>query len=420
MPFPPRDSQTRIKHGILREYVGAWSGIIANGLRGAARQANVLGRPFQLPLIYVDGFGGCGRYERDSDQLASTEPVWGSPIIGMRALEASVARFDYPIQLSGIVVEENPANFEELVATMQEAVLRTPLGVRERVADAVRGEVTLVEGDFRDHVTDLVRWLRDSFALVLVDPYGTGMPMEALKPLLSRSRTDAIILFPFLDIDRKGGSAKKPVEERTPHDQGNVTRVTNVFGTEQWIAIACDPTLTMADREERYATLYFDQLRALYPELIVKNIALRLSASDRTGYHLFLTTTDADGAMRMNDILRSAEFQEHFTIWRDEVERQRRREEESAQESMFGDLGLAFGSPAPAVEPLQVDMKMVEGAILALCPHNTDLTPKQFYGCMANTPYRSTEIDKALRALRNNKRAQFTGLNRTDKIRILG
>ena len=418
MPFPPRDSQTRIKHGILREYVGAWAGIISTGLRGIAQAAQARGRPFLLSFVYVDGFGGAGRYERDSDQPSATGPVWGSPIIGMKALEAAVGGLGVPVQVSGIVVEENGSNFAELVSNIQEAGLRTPASVRSNVKNATLGEITLVQGDFRQHVADIVHWLGDRFTLVFVDPYGTGMPLESLRPLLRRPRTDAIVLFPFLDIDRKGGSARKPESERTPNDRGNITRVTNVFGSQEWMRIAQNSNLLTEEREELYTALYAHKLRDIDPELGVKSIPLRLSAMDRTGYHLFLTTRDPDGALRMNAILRGAEFKEHFAVWADYQERRRRTEEEQGLLALPLDLSPVI---PPTAERDAVTTEDVAQAVLALCaPGEYEL--KWLYGRMANEPFTADEIKKALRRLKQDGRVRFQGplQKKDEKIQVIG
>ena len=404
MPFPPRDSQTRIKHGILREYTGAWASIIGMGARPSYLSAQARGREWTLPLVYVDGFGGAGRYAGDSDQPETNEPIWGSPIIGMKALEAAAERLGIPVEVSGIVVEANPDYFDELVANIEASGVRTPRDVRGRVADAIPGRLTLVRGDFREHVRDLRRWLADRFALVLVDPFGTGMPMSALEMLLRRPRTDAIVLFPVLDIDRKGGSAKKPESERTPEDRGNITRVDEVFGSTRWREVACDPSLSLAVREEIYTNMYEERLQQINPELAVKNIPLRLSAVNRTAYRLFLTTSDGDGALRMNAILRGAEFREHFTLWADFLERQRRKEEGQGLLSLF-DLPP---SPPPAVHETAVETAEVIRSFDDLCPVGT-YTLKGIYGKMANTIFTEGEVNKALRQLRAGGRVDYEG-----------
>src|SRR5688572_22323979 len=82
MPFGRRPAQTRIKHGILRDYVGAWMGIICGGL---FRRASAGWTPPTFDFVYLDGFAGRGAYMGDDDKPGS-ELVWGSPIIGAQAL----------------------------------------------------------------------------------------------------------------------------------------------------------------------------------------------------------------------------------------------------------------------------------------------------------------------------------------------
>src|SRR5438045_7871700 len=73
MPFPSREAQTRIKHEILREYAGAYGGIIARGV-GRRAPADAV-----LDLAYFDGFAGFGRYAGDLDQPGEIAPVWDPP-----------------------------------------------------------------------------------------------------------------------------------------------------------------------------------------------------------------------------------------------------------------------------------------------------------------------------------------------------
>src|SRR4029079_14333943 len=116
---------------------------------------------------------------------------------------------------------------------------------------------------------------------------------------------------PWMDIQVRGGSACKPDDEKTSEDRGNVTRVSGVFGSYEWIAIVCNPSLTAESKEDILASLHHRQLQALDGELAVKAIPLRLSrAQGRVVYHLFLTTRNGDGALKMNEVLRSAEIRE--------------------------------------------------------------------------------------------------------------
>lgn len=424
MPFPKRDSQTRIKHEILRAYAGAWAGIIGTGVEGWARQAAARGHAFQLDLIYVDGYGGFGRYLKDSDKSNGMEPIWGSPILAMQALEQTakvLSSRGIPVRLTAIVTEEKKANFEELVSNLAAAKLGTPHRISERWSPALLGHIALIRGDFRDHLPDILANAGDRFMLAFVDPYGPSMPMELLAKLIGRPRTDVIALFPVEDIDRKSGSGRKPLHLQGSGDRGNVTRITSHFGTEDWIKIAeWLADIPTDDRREEYAKLYDSQLRAIDPLVWVKNIGLRMSSMDRTLHHFFLTTRDADGAIRMNDILRDARLQEYYAVWQDAVERSRRRDEESPQESLLSLFDMELPTAKPP-EPVirEAAPEEVDQAVLDLCPHNKELQLKEVFGHLADTPFLEGEIKAALKRLRSRGRAKFDSLDRKKKLPIV-
>ena len=94
--FEARDSQSRAKHAVLRRYAGGWAGIICGGIFRRWSGSFASAPKFGLHLVYVDGFAGKGRYARDADEAhsgTSGEPIWGSPIIGIRALEGQADAF---------------------------------------------------------------------------------------------------------------------------------------------------------------------------------------------------------------------------------------------------------------------------------------------------------------------------------------
>lgn len=411
MPFPTRDAQTRIKHSILREYAGAFLGIIGSGYRQYLRGD---WRP-TVEFTYVDGFGGFGRYERDTDAEPSREPIWGSPIIAMRAFEQAARPFrdaGLTIQLSAIIVEENETAFNELVENVAAAGLATPHQVVRGISEAERGKINLIHADFRELVPALVPWLRKSYTLALIDPYGTGMPMSALAPLVRRDKTDAIVLFPFMDVDRKGASVRKPPADRTAGDRGNVTRVQGVFGDSAWEEVAKNTSLDVHEREAAYEALYYERLRALDPELVVKNIPLRLSSAERTVYHLFLTTRDPHGALRMNAILRAAGLREHFALWGDYYARRREAEANRGEMDLFG----GALDVAPAIEAEEIDREELKRIIRTRCPSGTEVTLKELRSRMANDIYTDTEINGALTALRREGAVDYSSTKKATDV----
>src|SRR4051794_2932284 len=82
----PRSTQTKVKHTILEKYLKAWGGIIVNGLRGDQVK--------DVHFIYIDCNASFGRYNgelEDSVINREAQTIWGSPIIGVKALDGHAA-----------------------------------------------------------------------------------------------------------------------------------------------------------------------------------------------------------------------------------------------------------------------------------------------------------------------------------------
>jgi hypothetical protein len=82
----PRPTQTKVKHTILEKYLGAWGGIIINGLSQHASAT--------IHLVYIDCHASYGRYNGEMEDHATrrdAQPIFGSPIIGVKALDTLAA-----------------------------------------------------------------------------------------------------------------------------------------------------------------------------------------------------------------------------------------------------------------------------------------------------------------------------------------
>src|SRR5260370_35592475 len=78
----PRPTQTKVKNTILENYLKAWGGIIINGLNKRLRD---------LHLGYIDCNASYGRFNGElEDTLTNrqTQPIFGSPIIGIKELDS--------------------------------------------------------------------------------------------------------------------------------------------------------------------------------------------------------------------------------------------------------------------------------------------------------------------------------------------
>jgi three-Cys-motif partner protein len=412
VPFPPREAQTRIKHQILAEYVGAWSGIISSGIGSRPRRAS-----FTTDFVYADGFAGSGEYEYD---LADPEqgPVPGSPLIAMDALrraEPDIRLKGVTPRTSGIFIESNREFFDELCRHAEDSLPGWPKHMPSSIRGIELGAITAVHGDFRNNSAGVPEVLPErAFLLVLVDPYGTSAHMDSLVHLLRRKRTDLIVFFPSHEVQLHGAAINKP--NLSPQERANtVARVEAVFGGDCWEPIARRTELSAQERIDLYADLYQGQLKSFGRDYWVKKIALRFSASPAStpGYHLFLVTDSADGAMRMNDILRKAEIRKHVAHLQDLEQRIHSRGNL--------ELGLDLESTAPGEEVVP-DLDEVIRDVEAVLPKGagTEVVWKELKGRLADTIYLESEIKRALTKLKRSGRITYDSVLRKDSpIRVL-
>lgn len=419
MALGVRESQTRIKHLILQGYVRSWANIIgsSNSLRLQAEKQASQGRPLKLQMAYLDGYSFSGKYDRDADQEPTDEPIWGSPIFAIKSLEGTLTSLatKLPIvtELTALCIEQDPVVFEALQANMTLAQVRTKVEVAERFSKAHHGRVALIRGDCRDHTEDLVQTLvANAWLLAFIDPLGDSMKMEKLQPLVGRKRTDCIILFPIKEVAKHAGAITKPLEQRTKIDHINISRTDDLFGSTDWQEIAKDFP-TSKEREPEFVKLYQRLLEAIDPELVVKRIGLRFSQFDQMAYYLFLTTRDADGALRMNDLLRKAEIHEHLTLYQDRVARAKAKDELAGLGKLFGDDELLV---APKVSPSQPLPDEIEGFLLEHLLKGKTYSKKDVYRVVRNTDYKSSEVDSALRKLRKGGVLSFTDLKTVNSV----
>jgi len=410
--FGVRPVQGKVKHTILREYSGAWAGIIINGVRRSFLDELQRGRtPARVDLVYLDGFGGSGRYGRDFDDSAG--PIWGSPVIGVRALEEQAVRArGIDVRVTAFISEQDSRIYPALVDNLHAAHLRTPVVEVTAFAATGLGSVNVLKDDFRRQIPALLTLLRsgtgsDPFVFAFVDPYGPTMSMAELQRLLGRRRTDAIVLFPYYDLEVRSGSAAKNVRDRHRMDHQNVEVRNAHFGSPEYEEIAQRSGLTAKERELAFAALYSRQLHAIDNEMLVKNIPLQLGEIARTAYHLFLVTRNADGAFRMNDVLRDAAVDEHWIRWQGQENREQAASRANAQVSLELEVPLV---PEPKVERRSFTPAEVSAAILDRLGGRA-LTAHNLYRDLANTLYTAAEVNKGLALLKKHGLAEYDSLS---------
>lgn len=411
MPFGARPAQTRIKHAIVTEYVGAWAGIISTGLRPRTGQ-----RQFTTEFVYADGYAGYGQYSFDKANPAAGA-VWGSPILALRALigaSSDMRSNGLQPNVTGILVEKDQEKFRELCSHLQAQFPEVDLHTPRSSSDISLGTNSAIKGDFREEGGKIVEAIPEkAFLLTFVDPFGTSAHFDAIVPLLERHKTDLILYFPSQQILKYGGAINKPNPSET--DINNMGRVNAVFGCDYWREIARRSDLTSGVRIELYAKLYQSRLRSVRRSPWVKTIPLRFSGSNLNtpGYHLVLVTDHPDGAMRMNDILRKAEVREHVELLQDKEQEIR----EAANLELFA---ADYASEVPEEEITFETGEIVAAIERALSQQaGRKITWKNLKGCLANELYREHEIRRGLKQLKGSRVAYEKRLTNKTSIQIL-
>ncbi len=407
----PRTTQAKIKHEILDRYLAIWGRIILNGLRGDIVRVRSSGRRFDVHFVYVDCNAFSGRYPGELEDAIAGRPagtVYGSPVIGVQALDrlSEWARdtMALDIRVNAVLVEMRKGPFDEL----QESLRAAGLGNRVQLTTDFKalgpGEIAVVRGDWTSFVDSLVDYTQTgyTFALYLLDPYGPmAIPLHCADRIINAPRHDAIINMPYQDLLKKTGLLKK--EELSPQEQKVCDHFDRMFGGQHWRSIVQDHhmitsvrlalgDLSAADEEalERGATLeeelagcYREALLCTDPALSVKKIKLHFPDRQRTMYYLYLTTHDANGALKMNEILHEAGQHEHEL---------RERLKQAKKERSSGMVGmLPFMDSIPLTFPSRPEEQ--RPAIADIADHivrlldGQQLKRPQIYQALANDIY---------------------------------
>ncbi len=408
----PRKIQQKVKHQILREYLAAWGGIIINGLRRQHEQAVRTNRSFRVKFVYVDCFSYQGRYA-DEDG----EPVFGSPIIGVKALDdlkkSSLRSPGFSPDTCAILLEENLNLYKGLLNTLELEGYSSRVKHTDDFTSLKDGEIAVIHGNSLDYVEKLVAFTsRDyTWSFYDLDTYGpSGVPMHFVSPIVSQLHTDALINLPYLDLHRKTG----PAARQDQNYELNMRYHDAMYAGQDWREIAkhyydADGKVTNRDEmESKLITFYKWKLREQDSRLVVKRIPLEFPDRDRTLYYLFLTTHDPTGALELNEILSRAEFNQHI------LKEERRITKDGTQPTLF-DLKVIDEIQSPTA---------AEADIASLAQHIYDLFRfktvqyRTIINEMADTLYFRTDIEQALRMLKRKGLASFATLKYDELVKL--
>ena len=435
-----RRTQTQVKHEILTKYLDTWGGIIVNGLV----QAN----PQHLwKFVYVDCFAFKGKYEGDEENYFRHDvislPVYGSPIIGIKALDklaAYASKQGIKIETNIILIEKEISNFRDLQNTLREC------GFDKRVKETLdfstlnKGEIALVNKDSTTIVDKLTNYTDrlGVWAFYLIDPWGpSGIPYEFVKKIVNGNRHDTMINFIYEDLVRKAGMAVSA--DLPPQHSKLVDHWRIAFGGARWDQIILKTVTDIRDycywrdmlgdikldsleekeimtdeelveiKEWVFVNEYQKTLASMDPSFAIKLTALQFPDKDRTMFYLFLTTHDPTGALSLNKILFDAKYLELELRYRVNA----LRSVPPGQMSFWDPIENMLKPTADGRPSIEI----VADEILTRL-HGKVLNRKEVYFSLVDTIYFPTEINNALKLLIKKGRVLMDGNKLTHRTRL--
>jgi three-Cys-motif partner protein len=154
-------------------------------------------------IVYVDGFAG--PWQSADENFEDTS--FGIALSALRKAKASLQQRGRAVKMVALLVEKHKDAYARLES------------VRPRYPEIT---VKTCRGDFIAAVPSIAADIPlDAFAFVLIDPKGWGIPLEKLRPLLSRHRSEVLFNFMFDFINRAAGMSRpitvQGLDELMPH-----------------------------------------------------------------------------------------------------------------------------------------------------------------------------------------------------------
>lgn len=395
-----RQPQSQAKHHLLARYLTRWAAIILNGpIARAGHRVHA----WHTWLCYVDTCAYRGAYAGDAGAGPGAAPVFGSPVLGIQALDRAregAGASGLPVSTVAVLFERDPATFAALVTTLCHAGYGARLEINPPDLIAAPGKIIAINDDYLSWLARLQRLLATQymFSFVLYDPYGaSGVPFRAVRDLVMLGRVDAMINFPWYDVQVHGVGAVKHAQAA---EAARLGQFDALYGGDEWRLPALQ--LAESEREEALVTLYHQALQAITSHrhdprdrLTVKRLGLRHADRERTLYCLFLVTHDPIGALAMNGVIEEAGWAERLARWHCNQERQLH---------FFG----ALPDMAPRPEARALEVPMVATRVWRAAGAGP-VQRRELVRRLAQTDLHLGDIDRALRYLRQQGNARFDG-----------
>lgn len=375
--FPPKKIATRVKHQVLQSCLKAWGGIIVTSNAGR-----------QVRLAFVDTCCGSGLYAPSDDTESDIEYDAGSAIIGLETLNEllsygrSVSR---DVSAKALFINEKATELDALNAAITEHL-------------QTKAPYQLLPNRLEDVVKDVASFCDKHFAFVLIDPYGpSAIPFSVVSQLVSLSRADCLINFPYYSVHKWIGWLDSDSHEGA----SRLAIVDQLMNGDGWREVARNNRHS-SGLEEAVLSHYMDQLT----ELGVGAMALPMSFEDkkRTMYHLVFTSGNTAGLANAKKQLQEGEAYQAALKAQLKASRQ--------HQGLFDFMG----ADAPVADPVDIDALAKD---IQVCFRGKLVTRDDVirYGLFKPNVL-ETHVNKALTRLKQAKAAMPCGPRYRDTIKF--
>lgn len=262
------DPHTLAKIAILKYYLNAWFAIV--------------GKRFDGPVLYIDGFAGPGYYTNSEE---------GSPVAALNVINSIYIRDNVTIKADCniVLIEKEIELFKKLEQKIGERKWHPRIKIR------------LENKSFADAMAEIMQLpvFSKSFQtsqplLIFADPFGaTGVPFNLIKKFFESGTTELLLNFDADGVER----IRKAKNTNWEH------QLDDIFGDSSWRESIPDAaSLTVGATQ--CLKLFERKLKEIKKLDYVWSFEMR-GKNDRINYYLLFATTNIHGMKKMKEAMRS-------------------------------------------------------------------------------------------------------------------
>ncbi|PKN40962.1 MAG: hypothetical protein CVU60_13120 [Deltaproteobacteria bacterium HGW-Deltaproteobacteria-18] len=256
------EKQTEMKHKVIKYYLPIW--------------AKILNKK-NMPLSYIDGFGGIGAYHTMEDVINQCYKSnnYGSPIFSMQEM-SNLLKKDQIKSANAIIIDKKISNIENIKKIVEH------IGIHNVNVNYIHGDFDIEINKFLDKVK-VENGCPNFF---LIDPFGFTIKLDTLRRIMSLPATEILINFMYNAISR--------------HIKNENYKINNIydelFGVKNWRNFA---DVVGEEKELALVNLFRDQCKKFAK--FVYPFKLNFPEINRPYYYLFHLSNNYLGCKLMKE-----------------------------------------------------------------------------------------------------------------------